>query len=159
MKLRACLVLIALGALAASPLKSQQVSNPGDRQKSLMLAEDLLAIRPATLPANATDPFHSVAFAEATGAVRPDESSAGGGHQIHRSDKDLLAAIAATLKPNGFFVLGGEPVLLFGQKRVKAGSPMTINFEGSEYTIEIVAVDRTSFTLRLNREEYTRPIK
>jgi len=152
-------MLIAAASLAVGSLKSQQVTNPGDRQRSLAVAETLVAIRPAALPANALDPFHSAAFAEATGAVRPDQLSGGDSHQAHRSDRDRLAAIAATLKPNGYFVMGGEPVLLFGQKRVKAGSPMTITFEGSEYTIEIVAVDRTSFTLRLNREEYTRPIK
>jgi hypothetical protein len=76
-----------------------------------------------------------------------------------RNDRDVLNAIAAELKPTGFFVIGGKETLIFGQKRVKAGTPMTINFEGIEYTIEITAIDRTSFTLRLNREELSRPIK
>jgi len=76
-----------------------------------------------------------------------------------RSDHEILEAIGAQLKPTGNFNLNGQQTLIFGQKRVKAGMPMTINFEGTEYTIEITAIDRTSFTLRLNREELTRPIK
>ncbi len=76
-----------------------------------------------------------------------------------RSGRDLLQAIGVSLKPSGFFVLGGEPTLVFGQKRVKAGGLLTITFEGSEYTLEIVSINQPNFTLRLNREEFTRPIK
>jgi hypothetical protein len=76
-----------------------------------------------------------------------------------RSDREILAAIAVNLRPSGNFVLGGQQTLIFGQKRVKAGMPLTINFEGTEYTLEITAIDRANFTLRLNREEITRPIK
>jgi hypothetical protein len=70
-----------------------------------------------------------------------------------------LQAIGASLKPSGSVTLGGEPTLIFGEKRVKAGGFLTITFEGSEYTLEIVSIDRPNFTLRLNREEFTRPIK
>jgi len=49
--------------------------------------------------------------------------------------------------------------LVFGQKRVKAGGLLTITFEGNEYTLEIVSIAPPNFTLRLNREEFTRPIK
>jgi hypothetical protein len=48
---------------------------------------------------------------------------------------------------------------VFGQKRVKAGGFLTITFEGNEYTLEIASIERPNFTLRLNREEFTRPIK
>ena len=34
-----------------------------------------------------------------------------------------------------------------------------ITFEGNQYTLEITSIDRTNFTLRLNREEFTRTIK
>ncbi len=155
-------MIAVCAVLAATPRgRSESVSTPADRQKTLATAETLLANHPTALPAGANDPFHSTAFAEATGAVVHDPAQAGdpASHRGRRNDKELLAAIAATLKPNGFFILGGEPTLIFGQKRVKAGSPMTITFEGADYTLEIVSVDRTSFTLRFNREEYTRPIK
>lgn len=76
-----------------------------------------------------------------------------------KGPRGLLESIAASLKPSGYFVIGGQPTLVFGQKRVKAGGTLTINFEGREYTLEVVALDRTNFTLRLDREEFTRPIK
>jgi ribosomal 50S subunit-recycling heat shock protein len=76
-----------------------------------------------------------------------------------KTDRDIVRAIASSLKPTGNFILAGQPTLVFGQKRVKAGSLLTITFEGTEYTLEITAIERTSFTLRLNREEFTRPIK
>jgi len=72
---------------------------------------------------------------------------------------ELLQAIATSLKPSGYIVLGGQPSISFGQKRVKAGGVLTITFEGNQYTLEIVSIDRTNFTLRLNREEFTRTIK
>ena len=34
-----------------------------------------------------------------------------------------------------------------------------ITFEGTEYTVEVTAIENNNFTLRLNREEFTRPIK
>ena len=76
-----------------------------------------------------------------------------------RTDHDILVAIAANLKPSGFFVLGDEPTLVFGQKRVKAGGTVSIRFEDTDYTLEIVSIELPNFTLRLNREEFTRPIK
>jgi hypothetical protein len=76
-----------------------------------------------------------------------------------RGDRELVEAIAKSLKPSGYIVLGGQASLSFGQKRVKAGGILTITFEGSQYTLEITSIDRTNFTLRLNREEFTRTIK
>jgi hypothetical protein len=36
----------------------------------------------------------------------------------------------------------GTPSISFGQKRVKAGGVLTITFEGNQYTLEIVSIDR-----------------
>ena len=55
--------------------------------------------------------------------------------------------------------MGSERLLSIGKKRLKTGDRLTVNFEGQDYTLELVAIDRTNFTLRLNREEITRPIK
>ena len=165
--------------LATSPLAAAdtadaaaQVANPAKRQESLENARALLVIQPVTLPAELTNPFNPGGIAGATSAAghtqaagttttaptaeadNPAAKPAG-----PRTDHDTIQAIAAALKPSGFFVLGGEPTLVFGQKRVKAGGHVTITFEGTEYTLEITAIDRPNFTLRLNREEFTRPIK
>jgi hypothetical protein len=156
-------LLATLGVLAAVGVVSAEdiapVIAPNVRKDSLAKAEALLSQKPLGLPANAKDPFHSDAFAEATGhAVHPANETATV-KAGPRSEHDVLVGIASGLKPTGNFVIAGEETLFFGQKRVKPGSTLTINFEGAEYIVEITAIDHTSFTLRLNREEYTRPIK
>ncbi len=160
------LLLILSGGLSLALLHAAEsdVASPTVRQEALDMAKKLLA--PREIPAVAADPFHSGAFAEVlkgtgrapdagTTTIRTDVSKPTG----PRTGRDQLQAIAAGLKPSGYIVLGGEPTLLFGQKRVKAGGSVTITFEGSEYTVEITSIDRPNFTLRLNREEFTRPIK
>lgn len=126
------------------------------RQEVLVQAKDLLSEK-APVPA-AKNPFNPEGFGESAieSAQGPVTNAVPTGP---RSPRDLLQAIGNSLKPSGFFVLGGQPTLVFGQKRVKAGGFLTITFEGSEYTLEIVSIDRPNFTLRLNREEFTRPIK
>jgi hypothetical protein len=155
-------IFATLGLIAACSIaKADDVTPviaPAVRKDALAKAEALLSQKPIGLPANLNDPFHSDAFAEATGhAVHG--SDLGPPKPGPRTDHDILAGIASGLKPTGNFVVGGEETLFFGQKRVKPGTTLTINFEGAEYIVEITAIDRTSFTLRLNREEYTRPIK
>lgn len=157
--------LVALGIALGSMLPvSGQVVPPARRTAALESAEQLLAQRDASLPAKVADPFHPPGFGGAAEAA-PDQTDSGatqpdpGPRTGPRTDRELVAAIAAAIKPSGYFILGGEPTLVFGQKRVKAGEPLTINFEGADYTLTITSIDRTSFTLRLNREEYTRPIK
>lgn len=159
MKFSQSIFLAAIGLIGAtSALQAQAVAKPDARLAALAAADALLEIKVSPVPADAIDPFNSVAFSEAMGMTRaaPTEGPAPAGP---RSDREILAAIAASLRPSGNFVLGGQQTLIFGQKRVKAGMPLTINFEGTEYTLEITAIDRANFTLRLNREEITRPIK
>ncbi len=164
------LILAMAGALAGPSARAAEASNvlsPTKRQEALDQAKQLLAPREAKPPA--ADPFHSEAFNELVGvaARTPGPAVAAGDGQAKtpavttgpRSAHDLLQAIAAGLKPSGSFVMGGQPHLLFGQKRVKAGGFVTINFEGAEYTVEIASINAPNFTLRLNREEFTRPIK
>lgn len=136
---------------------AQVVSKPDLRQSTLATAEAVLSIKQSLVPVDAIDPFNSAAFSHAMGQSRPTDIDAP--RVGPRGDREILEAIGAQLKPTGNFIISGQQTLIFGQKRVKAGMPMTINFEGTEYTIEITAIDRTSFTLRLNREELTRPIK
>lgn len=161
---RSILASLAIAAgFAVSPALAQDaVLNPNKRAESLAAGKAAL-----TAKASATgikDPFHSTSFVEAlggavapvsTGQAQPETRVAVG----PRSNRDLLQAIAASLKPSGFFVLGGEPTLVFGQKRVKAGGSLTIRFEEKDYVLEVVSIERPNFTLRLNGEEFTRPIK
>lgn len=147
--------------LSASTSMAQTVAKSDVRQEALVAAEGLLEAKPKGIPATAKDPFNSDSFSEVMGMTRraPSDNGTVAAPTGPRSDRDLLAAIAANLRPTGNFVIGGEQTLIFSQKRVKAGTSLTINFEGNEYTIEITAIDRANFTIRYNREEITRPIK
>lgn len=161
----ATLVAVALSGRAFAA-EGESVVAPLKRQEVLSQARNLLAA--PSLPTAVKDPFHSEAYAESiAGAVRGPASQGPAGDSIStrptptgpRNARDLIQTIATSLKPSGFFVMGGEPTLVFGQKRVKAGGFLTITFEGNEHTLEIVSIERPNFTLRLNREEFTRPIK
>ena len=160
----AILLLLGNSSLAAEAT----VLNPGTRQAALERGTALVA--PRELVPVTADPFHPQAFAEAvagagrvsTGTNPPPGTGGETGNPTPtgpRTERDLLQAIAQGLKPSGYIVLGGTPSISFGQKRVKAGGVLTITFEGNQYTLEVVSIDRTNFTLRLNREEFTRTIK
>jgi hypothetical protein len=151
-------------ALVTSPLVAAEVqtavANPSVRHESLEQAKALLAVHSVVLPTDLVNPFNPAGPASpsttATSPVVDTKAAKPGGP---KTDRDLLQTIASGLKPSGFFVLGGAPTLVFGQKRVKAGGNVTITFEGTEYTLEITSIELPNFTLRLNREEFTRPIK
>jgi len=152
-------------ARAAEADAAGSVLSPLKRQEVIDQAAKLLAAREIT--AVASNPFHPEGFeALVAGMDRPAGSTTGGttGETPAqatgpRSNRDLLQAIGAGIKSPNLIILGGQPVLLFGQKRVKAGGTLTITFEGTQYTLEITTITPPNFTLRLNREEFTRTIK
>lgn len=155
---------LSLGAAASAFAADQAaVLSPAARQKKIEAATAILNPVEVALPANLIDPFHPAAFAgvgSGAGAAASAAVSTESSEPVApRGDQGLLQAIAAVLKPSGLFVIGGESTLAFGQKKVKAGSFLTVTFEGNSYTLEVTAIDRSTFTLRLNREEFTRPIK
>jgi hypothetical protein len=75
------------------------------------------------------------------------------------NDHDLLELLAEQLNPTGTFIMGGEPILLFGQKKIKVGDKLPLSYEGAIYNVEIVAIERISFTVALNQEKFSRPIE
>lgn len=157
----ACLVGLLAGPRLLADVEA--IIAPAKRLEVLDRARQLFATK--EIMATPANPFFSETFNEVRlggGQTQGDPSVATATPAAPagpKSSRDLLQAIATSLKPSGYYVFGGEPTLVFGQKRVKAGGLLTINFEGKEYTLEVTTLDRTHFTLRLNREEFTRPIK
>jgi hypothetical protein len=154
-------LLLGLGVISA-PAADESVLSPAKRTEVIAQAKALLSAK-AKAP-EVKDPFHSAAYNETLAAnsgrsVGPTDAPVARPTSGPRSERDILQAIAANLKPSGFFILGGEPTLVFGQKRVKAGGTISIRFEDTDYTLEVASIERPNFTLRLNREEFTRPIK
>ncbi len=53
------------------------------------------------------------------------------------TDSEIVKAVAAKINPTGIVRIGGEDFLLFGQKRLKVGDILTINYENESYPIII----------------------
>jgi len=118
---------------------------------------------PVPLPADYPHPFNPPGFEQRD----PEEEKAKAAAQVvsepakPAGDREILEAIAPRVTPDGTAILPrtGEPILFFRQKKLKVGDRLTITFDGRDYEVEISAIDRTTFTMRLNRAEITRPIK
>lgn len=158
-------LLLAARLAAADAAPAGGVLTPASRQSSVDAARQLLTPKPPRPAAGIIDPFHPPAFAEAVAALSGTRApgASEGGPEIRRAgprtDRDVIQAIAAGLTPTGRVALGGVPTLLFREKKVKVGDKLIITFENTVYEIQVTAIGSNNFTLRLNREEFTRPIK
>jgi hypothetical protein len=74
------------------------------------------------------------------------------------TDSEIVKAVAAKINPSGIVRINGEDYLLFGQKRLKVGDILTINYENESYPIIISAIKNNQFTVRLNSEEIVKSI-
>lgn len=177
MNARAHRVLVLSGLLVAAILPAWgatprlgDVAPAAKRRPAVDLAQRLAAVTPPTpLAADVVLPFNPVAF----GQPDPEEQRAIEAAQASQqaiasgptrptatvTDRDQLAAIASQLRPTGTFFRGAEHLLVINGKFYKIGTKFTVAFGGSDYVLELSAIDRTTFTLRLNGEAITRPIK
>jgi hypothetical protein len=154
MRLFAYIPLVAM--LPVSVLTAQDIATPQKRMASLELAKTLLVTKSTIDTAdqlNSKNPFNP----------KPPEtdvsSSSPTATVVVVADRDRLAALAPLVTPSGSFQIGGKAILLFGQKKFKVGDTIPIVFQGVTYELLISSIDRITFTLRLNNEEITRPIK
>lgn len=135
----------------------QEISTPQKRMASLDLARTLLTTQSTIETAERLEgqnPFNPKPTTSEV-ATSPEASVVA----VAVADRDRLAILAPMVTPTGSVQLGGKGMLLFGQKRLKVGDVVPIVFQDSTYELQISAIDRTTFTLRLNNEEITRPIK
>ena len=163
--LQAALALaLASGALAAP---KADIDSPDKRKLTVDAAEKLS--RPVDTPAPltlASNPFFPVGFdlpdADELAALRAAGKSLPGASPTAPavlSDSDVLSKIADKIVPTGTIFVGGQPMLMFGKKFVKVGTHFTVTYSGSSYDVALTSIDRTTFTLRLNRQEITRLIQ
>lgn len=160
MSLRHLFFAILLGGVLANAqalLAQSDVAPPKAREKVVAEATRIAGERnvvPA-LPTPLPNPFVGRFTAEPeTEAPAPTASAA-----PVLSGADLLARIATRIPATGTVSIGGEPLLLLGQKRLKVGDLLTISFEGQTYEVSIAAVTSTSFTVKRGEHVYTRPIR
>jgi len=166
------LLFLAGSAARAKPLSD--LISPEKRRQSVDLGNRLTTpVDPSPLPGDLTLPFSPPGFEQAdseeraaiqagarTNAMKQAaaDAKAVAERPVTQTEHDLLESIAANIVPSGTIVLRNEPLLTFGKKFVRIGAHFTVTYQGGDYDLELTAVTATTFTLRLNREEITRPI-
>jgi hypothetical protein len=149
--------IVTLFPVALSAAPAVDVLPPAKRAATVELASKLLS--PPASPAAAgpnVNPFTLNGSRSDDGA---DESLAAANRAaIMASNRTLLEALSSQLEPKGTFIMGGEPIILLGQKKLKVGERYPITFEGAVYELEITSIETTRFSVRYKNEEITRPI-
>jgi hypothetical protein len=159
----------ALGGLvsiAQAAAVTSDLATPDQRRVIVDLAERLsVPPPPVALPADLVQPFNPAAFGqpdpeEVRAVAAANAAAAAANAQAKPStDHDFLQIIANRVMPSGTLQMGSQQLLIFGQKRLRVGDRLTVSYDNVDYTLELTAVDRTTFTLRLNKDEITRPIR
>jgi hypothetical protein len=151
------------GAAGAAPKRKPPQSDLAPieaRREVVGLATNLAKIEtPDTLAGTSPPhPFNPPGFWSEAPRPAPDAQTPGPAPKSY-GDREILTALAAKVVPKGTFGLGSNSLLSFGKKNLRRGDRLTVNYEGQDYTLELVSFDTINFTLRLNKEEITRPIK
>lgn len=153
--LRLVLSLVAAVSSAGLARAAADIAPPKTRDKVVADANRVVETRgaPAPLPSPLPNPFvgKEDAPAEAPVAEEPVVGSALAG-------AELLATLAEKIPSTGTVFIGGQPLLLLGQKRLKVGDTYAISFEGRTYEVSIAAVTSTSFTVKRGENIHTRPV-
>lgn len=98
-------------------------------------------------------------------AVKAAQPSAGGAPTVGAAaapvaDRDILEALALRIPSTGTVTTReGTTQLVVGRNRLQVGNVFTVTYNNQDYDLELIAIDRTTFTLRYRNEETTRPIK
>ena len=158
---RCLIVLIAAGsaaALASGAGERVDVHPLPRRQATLDAAARLVAKRESTEWGSVRNLF-AVPGAVAAAPTPGPSSVSTPALPREKTTTQRLAEIAAQLTPTGSVMIGGQPYLLFGEKRLKEGDSVTIAFDGADHVLTVARIERNQFTLRYHDAEYTRPIR
>ena len=152
MKKSIVLTLLVVGGAQVVSAQRSDIPAPNQRAAVLARAEAVLGSK-ANLSdqfSNLRNPFILHMVAEPT-VEKPVVRA--------RGDREIVAALALQLQPTGSAELNGEKFLLLGQRKVKEGERIPMVFENGQYEVEVSSINGGVFTIRLNNEEFTRPIK
>lgn len=157
-------LLFSPGAIFAARVVSD-LQPPQRRQTTVTLAERLAQrTTPSPLPADLSSPFNPPDFDKPDVVEPPPVSqtpAAGDPPPPPRplGDREILEALASQLNPTGTIQIGDSSRLVMGSKRFEIGTRFIVTYNNQDYELELVSIDRTTFTLRFRGEEITRPIK
>ncbi len=153
------LLICGVGATVARGEPAADIPSPLKRKDTVEFAQTLVSTQPGVVQTGNEGSYKNP-FSPAEGGVSSSSSIAPSGEKASAPGEIVeLVQIAPNITPSGSVRIGGESFLMFGQKRFKVSDHLPIVFEGKSYDLEIVEIQSTSFTLRLNGVEITRPIK
>lgn len=162
------LMSIGSGSIFAARIVSD-LQPPQRRQATVTTAERLAERTTApALPEDLISPFNPPDFDKPEGgeiAATPSQRNAETRSTAPLppppppGDREILEALAAQLTPTGTMQSGDSPLLVMGSKRFEIGTRFIVTYNNQDYELELVSIDRTTFTLRYRGEEITRPIK
>jgi hypothetical protein len=145
------LLLAVLPAAAFAARVNPDIPPPQKRQATVAVSERLAEKRtPTALPADLASPFNPPNFVRGP-SPKPAARV--------RTARETLETLAAQINPSGMMMLRDTPRLVIGNKPFEVGTRFTASYNNQDYELELVAIDRTTFTLRYRGEELTRPIK
>jgi hypothetical protein len=110
-------------------------------------------------PESADLPSNSTAGTPSSGESRKSEVFSVVQRSVPLGERQLLERLAAQIAPTGMILLRGSPRLVISNKPFEVGTRFTATYNNQDYELELVAIDRTTFTLRYRSEEIIRPIK
>lgn len=156
--------LLACAGLASAAKVTPDLLPPPRRQATVTTAESLAERKaPPPLPSNLVSPFNPTDFdkTETPEAPRPGPvADARPAPPAPLGPKQILEVLASQLNPTGVIQgFNGKPLLLMGVKRFEVGTRFTVTYNNEDHELELVSIDRTTFTLRYRGEEIIRPIK
>ena len=142
---------------APEPLPTDLVSpfNPPGFDR----AEPAVSARPSAAPATPAGAVSGPAAPAAGASAVPSAPVVPTTPSAPVTPRETLEAIAAQITPSGTMVFRGKPRLLIAGKPFEVGTRFTASFNTEDHELELVAIERTTFTLRYRGEDVTRPIK
>jgi hypothetical protein len=157
--------ILGAPAAALAARVNPDVPPPQKRQATISAAERLTK-RPSLppVPATTASPFNPPDFNKPDPSAAPVSSAPASGAQpstapVRMTDRIILETLAAQIAPSGVMMVRGTPRLVIGPRPFEVGTRFTASYNNEDYELELVAIDRTTFTLRYRGEEITRPIK
>lgn len=154
----------ALPAAAVAARVNPDLPTPQKRQTSVATAERLAEKRtPLPLGAGLVSPFNPPGFDQPDPNSAPAAPVARGGAKPAPvrvlTVRETLEQLAVQITPTGMIMRRDTPFLIIGGKPFEVGTRFTATYNNQDYELELVAIDRTTFTLRHRGEDITRPIK
>ena len=155
---------LAFAALLAAPLAraampASDILPPDLRRTTVEKAQRLAQPPPPpNVPADLPSPFAPAGYEDSDGS-EAGQPAAKSEAPPPPSNQQVLETLADKIPTTGTIIMRGTPLLVSGTNRIEVGSRFTVVYNGKEYELELVAIGRTTFTVRYKGEQFTRPIK